>query len=691
MNQTDDIKELSRELGIDYGNSDSSQDQLRRIAEQVGMNNYNSLYDNDELQNKLEQLRQQRNLNIPHYDATSSNNSDINKNSNKANNQMPNNNSNLKNNNDTLERNNSLAKNGNSFRNRANDFARNMGTKYLSKKTGLPEGITKNLLNKNRAKSPLGMLGNSIPAISAAKKLFSNKKEQNTLSDNSKEINMEFSLKLIKAVAIVTPFLFLSLCLFINLFIGANTWVNAKKLHHAYSSEKLDDYMNNHMTDEEKSAPIEDDDYEEAVRNEDAYFIDDSISNYVTVARKAERYEYADLEELKDYYSYVDQYSGEGVEEELVYKFFFKLNFINKYYKKNYQVDLDIPLLMSTLILQSDDMNIVFESNTKGFNYKSCRIKTSNGYDYSPCWDSEQSDDHPIKYALGSADDFDYTKNWENKKIRYSNSQYDIERLAQHMISYQSTETCTDSSGKVVKTNILRDDEIGTQVLSCDEGESYSVTGASYELDDEKYEEYLKEFIEKKYILDEDSDYNDDEDELVEQPSNSTPTGQHTPYTGSFYEQTDSRWKNKQLGTGRYTIGQAGCFVTSLVNQINRSGTVVKYSPLTPVEGSKYFTSGSMLVQSYSTKVAPNFIYIGKKSISKKEKLIKYLSGLPDNEYVIIGVSVTTRGTEHYVALNYVDSANGKIYIMDPSMKKKELYESGLYQPFGVYVWKKTD
>ena len=50
MHQTDKIKELARELNIDYGSSSHEADQLRMIANQLGMENFNSIHDVDKLE-----------------------------------------------------------------------------------------------------------------------------------------------------------------------------------------------------------------------------------------------------------------------------------------------------------------------------------------------------------------------------------------------------------------------------------------------------------------------------------------------------------------------------------------------------------------------------------------------------------------------------------------------------------------
>lgn len=62
--QTDNIIDKAKRLGLDTGNSDSVQDNLRHIAQQVGLENFNSLNDLDKLENLLDtRLQEQQNTN----------------------------------------------------------------------------------------------------------------------------------------------------------------------------------------------------------------------------------------------------------------------------------------------------------------------------------------------------------------------------------------------------------------------------------------------------------------------------------------------------------------------------------------------------------------------------------------------------------------------------------------------------
>lgn len=514
---------------------------IKRINEVKSNNNVNNMakVNNANLHqpnSSLEKLNNKQNLN-PYYANNQKNNpsynnlnSSQNGNSNVDLNSL--NSSTLKKNNDIESKNNRQLK----LKNAANNIA----AKYLKTK-GVPEWVTKMAMNKNRSKSIPGMAAglSKQRLLNPVANMFGKRKGTEAVKSEESEVNMGLSIQLIRTIGVLAPFAFLSLSLFLCLFAGTQTYVNAKKLHHAYSSEELEDFMNDNMTDEQKNLETDQDDVDKLDNSSTFNFIDDTKSNFVMVARKAEKFETAEMAELKDYYSYVTGYDNIN-SEEVLYKFFFKLDFIKKFYKKNYQVELDIPLLMSTLILQSDDMNVVFESNTKSFSYKTCRTKVGDTYDYSGCWDKDS--EHFIKYAASYANKyFSYDHDWSNYKIGFKNSKHDIEVLAQHMISYQATETCRNSSGNIVSTNVLREDEIGTQVLACKEGETYNVTPASYELDDEKYNEFLKQFIEKKYILDHDSDYYD-EYSLDTEDSSGSVSSNFTKYTfeGDLLEQIAS-------------------------------------------------------------------------------------------------------------------------------------------------------
>lgn len=231
-------------------------------------------------------------------------------------------------------------------------------------------------------------------------------------------------------------------------------------------------------------------DIEEGVTDDDFsfdIFIEDSNSfkstklqntNLVTIAKVSyveRKYNEADLSNLEDFFPTVVDLS-KNYDENMVYDFFFKMYNLYTTYRDSYNVLLDLPLLMSTLMIQSDDMNVVFSSNLSDEDRaKKARKK-------------------PIK-------EFDYSYDWSGHVLDSNISTNDMEILAQRMVSYQVKETCTDSSGNITEEKLLRDNQTKSQVLFCAEGETYKKEVLGMQIDQEKYKDFLKEFLEKKYYI----------------------------------------------------------------------------------------------------------------------------------------------------------------------------------------------
>lgn len=185
------------------------------------------------------------------------------------------------------------------------------------------------------------------------------------------------------------------------------------------------------------------------------------------------KYNEADLTALEEFYPAVKDLSGQ-YNEYVVYDFFFKMYSIYTVYRDDYGIYLDLPLLMSTLSIQTDEMEDFFASNLS----KADRKKNKR-----------------------DRKEFEFCEVYDNYTTTTTKGEHDMEILAQHMVSQQVEESCVDSSGSVIKTNILKDGEIGTQTLVCSEGQTYKTSEVKLVKDDEKYREFLKEFIEKKYYL----------------------------------------------------------------------------------------------------------------------------------------------------------------------------------------------
>ena len=296
--------------------------------------------------------------------------------------------------------------------------------------------------------------------------------------------SFSFSSKVVKLGLIFCAAAFLLLipiCLFTS---ASNIYIKSIGLGNAdsVSFEDAESKINKKQEDTEE--------VEEGVTEDDLsfdIFIEDQTSfrstklqdsNLVKIAKTTylrRKYTEADLSNLEDFYPTVVSLS-KNYDENMVYDFFFKMYNLYTTYRDTYNVHLDLPLLMSTLMVQSDDMNVIFSSNLS----KEDRAKTARK--------------KPIK-------EFDYYYDWSGHILESDVSTNDMEILAQRMVSYQVKETCTDSTGKVTQEKLLRDNETKTQFLFCAEGETYKKEELGMQIDTEKYKDFLKEFLEKKYYV----------------------------------------------------------------------------------------------------------------------------------------------------------------------------------------------
>lgn len=432
------------------------------------------------------------------------------------------------------------------------------------------------------------------------------------------------------------------------------------KINKKEGSEELSE----EATEKEVSFDLFIDDEEDSIRN-----VKLGKSNLVQIASikyYKRKYNEADLEQLEDFYPDVRDLSNK-YDKNLVYDFFFKMYNLFIYYKNNedYNVTLDLPLLMATLTIQSDDMSVIFSSNLSNEERK----KKYNDKNL----DSED-------YA-----DFDYYKDWSWYELTPNNSAHDMEILAQHMVSRQVRESCIDSSGNEVKYNILKDNQIGTQTLFCDEGQTYKTGEPYFDKDDSKYKEFLKEFIEKKYY----------ESGTIE---NSNNNSNNSSSTGAWknWKQCGESWSNIIVPNSNETMCQIGCLITSVTIQIARSGTAIVTDSIDPgIAVKKYsFASGGNFKWDSTTNLAPNFKYKTAINLAgmSKDSIAKKLSSYDSNKYyIVLAVSkINKNKAHHYVALDYVDLQTNDIYMLDPgSSKDTNLYST--YKVYKAHIYEKKD
>ena len=508
----------------------------------------------------------------------------------------------------------------------------------------------------------------------------SNKKEVEESASDNGGLNFKTSFKVVKygLIAMVPiTIIMIVMCLFTSasqIYINSVGLGQADALSTAEADKIIDRKIDNNANFDreitDKNANRSAFSYEENEFRKNKLNELNLVEIAYTTTYLQRKYSEATLEELEDFYPEVVQYAKDN-DTDTVYDFFFKLYYIYNIYKEEYNVNLDLPLLMATLNVQSTDKVIVFSSNL--------------------------SNEDKQKYKR-SRSDFLYDKDWGSYVYTSDNSEHDIELLAQHMVSLQSTEYCVDSSGKKTKENILRDSQIGTPAISCGSGESYVTTEPKMELDDQKYREFLKEFIEKKYFS-KSSNEEYSENSNTGTPSNpSNPTDYTAPNdSGDWrtWRQCGASWSNLEVGKSGKTMCKIGCLITSVSIQIKRSGTYTVKTPVDPgvAVGSFDFTSSGGLYWYSVSKLAPYFEYNGDASLvglSKKQVANKLASYDPSKYYLILAVSRKDRDkVHHYIALDYVDTNTGELYMVDPSSNETSVYN--IYKVYKVHIYKKKD
>lgn len=333
------------------------------------------------------------------------------------------------------------------------------------KMDSIPGGTNSNKMpndgsNNSTNKTPKGTLSGSNIGDDTSKR-----ETQDEASDGG-DASFKVTFKILKYGLIACACCF-PIIIFCCLFISASQVQlkstglgNADALNAEDAEEKINKKLDEDEEDLEEEATEEEVESEEEAYN--FYINEDSEklkeiklkeSNLILTAKvKRRKYNEADLNELKDFYPEVSSLSEE-YDEDLVYDFFFKMYNIFITYRDEYNVYLDLPLLMSTLMVESDDMNKVFSSNL--------------------------TDEEKAKKALSKdriKDLYSYDTDLSSYYLSPNSSEHDMELLAQNMVSATS----------------------GDEADSC---ENTLVDGVCYQVDEKQYKEFLKEFLERKYFV----------------------------------------------------------------------------------------------------------------------------------------------------------------------------------------------
>lgn len=494
---------------------------------------------------------------------------------------------------------------------------------------GVPAGVSDKVVNSKLGQKAISGLKKKHPGLAALDALTggSSKNEETTTVEGMQ--NFEIPKKVIKWLIIASPAVLtivIFICLFVTasqIYLNAVTLGNADKLSAAEAEEKITDLLENNpdKLDEE----IDDLGYGGIIYDEKSIFNSKfKESNLVEVANR--KYNEAELSDLNDYYSGMSNYLNGEYDMDVVYNFFFKLMYIQKYYKNNYNVEIDLPLLMATLRVESSDMGNVFSQNI---------------VDY----DVSLKDNNPL-----FAHDYD----WSGYITSKTTSKHDIEVLVQKMVT---------------KT------ESGT-----------------YKVDQDAYREFLKEFLEKKYFV------NNGESQVGElgingNKYNSNATTEsikdgnyvsNVTYTNSnfgevvyfnqgdyskyYYSSNPSKPEYSQGGSYA-TIKSHGCGPTalsivasSLLNKtIDPINTTSKICSLGGCTSSGSTVNGIIkAAESYGLKVTLT---------SKDQEVINFLNSGKSLVIVLMGPGTFTTGG-HYIVLTG-SNTSGQVSVSDPGSRKR--------------------
>ncbi len=584
---------------------------------------------------------------------------------------------------------------------------------------GVPKPVADQLVKSKLGQKALETAKKQNKALAIFDGLMGGEKE--TEEEYGGEVNFKIPKKVIRYTLIAMPgvvFIMVFCCLFIS---ATQIYFNSIKLGQADNVSSADaEKVINKKTEDNLNESVDDVAFSIELNNQKSLTFAktklESSNLVLTASKKKRKYNEADLKQLEDFYPSIVDLS-KNYDENMVYDFFFKMYNLYTYYQNHHNLDIDLPLLMSTLNLQSNDMYVIFSSNLSAADRKSTKRK-----DFS---------------------DFDYEKNWEGYVTNTKESTHDMEVLAQNMFAWQVTETCTNSSNTVTKKNILKDFDIGTVTLECEGNEVYGVSSPKLVKDEEKYKNFLKEFLEKKYYLDgktpldgnytyvpskddnssssgngssgennpspgEDNTSSSEKDPSLSEGGNGSSSGNNNPSSGGNNNQTSKPssgdWRNwKQCGgnwgsmivpKSNESMCKIGCLITSLAIQIKRSGTKTTVSPIDPGVASQNFSfaSGGNLLWESVQNLAPNFIEYTTLYLTgmSKSSIADMLSKYETAKYYIVLYVKNSSIPNHYVALDYIDTKTGDIYIIDPGRNTNlKLYD--VYNVHTAIVYEKKD
>ena len=194
-----------------------------------------------------------------------------------------------------------------------------------------------------------------------------------------------------------------------------------------------------------------------------------------------------------DYYEIGTEFTdtecyGDDCDNTAEVRFYQKIADIAYRYKTIYNVELDWPLIMAAVSIKDTDKEKLFNQNLTDYTVR----QVSN-----------------LKKVMSLDWEYDYTNIDDYEYLSPDDARYDLQLLAKNMVKKKTVQTCTNTKDKkIVKQTELEDIEDALidkkldngYYLKCDKGTEYAVK-STYEIDKDKFDEFLDEYIEKRYYL----------------------------------------------------------------------------------------------------------------------------------------------------------------------------------------------
>ena len=303
-------------------------------------------------------------------------------------------------------------------------------------------------------------------AKNQSEKTLDEKSDEKTELDNQNgEISFEFSLKTIKWILIITPVMAVLIFFLLSIVVALN-------------DEKASSMILAGMVSDDESSTI---------INEARSDTGTSSVGMSAVGKGSDKYPkeyYERLSKLGNVYSSQQECTGKSCLSRPEFMYYLKIADLSQRYKNKYNVDLDWYLISATNLYFSKTTEEIMKANLGGYDETTLDdYDTLSGLD----WDNDYKNIGGYTY------------------LSPNDSTFDLQILAKNMVKKKTTQTCTNGSGNVVKTQEDEDVEDmylvagGSKRLNCSSGQKYSVT-STYTLDKDKYDEFLLEYIDRKIL-----------------------------------------------------------------------------------------------------------------------------------------------------------------------------------------------